>query len=102
MFASSLGDSHIVKILLEYGASINDFASPHDWNPLCCALQANNKNVVRLLLDAKGLFACAWHVEPSFSHVLKTEAKGVSAISSMLAVLHMQHVHRNICGRVGE
>ena len=55
MFAASIGDCNIVKLLLEYNASINDFASPHDWNPLCCALQANNKEVARVLLDVESL-----------------------------------------------
>ena len=58
MFAASIGDSNIVEMLLEHGASINQFASPHDWNPLCCALQANNKDVVRILLNAGGLQKC--------------------------------------------
>ena len=52
MFAASLGDCYIVKLLLKYNASVNAFASPHDWNPLCAAIQANNKDVIRVLLDA--------------------------------------------------
>ena len=50
MFAASLGDCETVKLLLKHGAAVNDFASPHDWNPLCAAIQANNKDIVRLLL----------------------------------------------------
>ena len=52
MFSASLGDCHMVELLLKHNASVNAFASPHDWNPLCAAIQANNQDVVRLLLDA--------------------------------------------------
>lgn len=52
MFAASLGDCQLVKLLLKYNASVNTFACPHDWNPLCAAIQANNKDIVRVLLDA--------------------------------------------------
>ena len=68
MFAASLGDCDIVKILLDKNASINEFASPHDWNPLCCALQANNKDVVRILLDVETL---------RWEYILVGECRGI-------------------------